>query len=587
MNKKIIFKGLAIAIAVGSMASFATSCSDDYLDLAPITDVSKNDVATTLDGARFSMQGMCSSMYSQRRNGGWNNTCGEPYYNIMYGEALGNTFHDRIWNVYAASISNWTQMRNANGNMTTNYMWSYAYSLINCANQILDGIDEIPVSTEEELNERNGIKAVALAIRAHSYIKLTQVYGPRWADSNNGTVNSGVVLRLKSGVDDVPFSPMNEVLDQIYADCDESIKLFNESKYDRGLIWVPNVNVAHGLKARAAALKNDWATVRSEAKLARAGHEIMSAHQYAHEGFIMANQEYLWATWFQSEGMYYDGHGGTYSCNGWAIWSWGVSSGIDFDLYRVIPSTDVRKGMYFAPGFFSLEENKEIAEECGVDDDSFFNPTMVDAATVRINASENQSLNDASQYVAIDDTRWPDNNSGMAWSSSFSDGNPYPYLYGAYLVAGLQYKFWSVDTFGTNQFPYMRASEMAYLEAEAAYMQGDESAAQAIMVEINLDKRDPEFTCTETGEDLLQKIRDYRHIELWGEGFTWFDLKRWNIPMVRNAWVANDNTSGNYQKNLAGTYATDYKEGWRVSVPNNEFSYNKAVHVEELPSNNR
>lgn len=133
----------------------------------------------------------------------------------------------------------------------------------------------------------------------------------------------------------------------------------------------------------------------------------------------------------------------------------------------------------------------------------------------------------------------------------------------------------------------MRASEMAYLEAEAAFMLGDENAAREILIAINKDYRDPDFTCTESGEALLAKLKTYRHIELWGEGFTWFDYKRWNTTMHRNGWKANDPTSGNYQNNLAKDFAPSDKCGWRISVPNGEFNYNKAISVDELPDSNR
>lgn len=592
MKKNIFIKGVAGVLAAAAMAPAMTSCSDNYLEESPITSIGKEEVQNTLEELHYTMQGACSSMYSQRRTGGWNNTCGEPYFNIMYGEATGNTFHDRIWNVYASNISDWTQMRSQTS-MMASYMWSYCYGLINAVNQVLDAIDDVPLSFDEatkkrEIAERDFIKAASLSVRAHAYTKLLQVYGPRWQDSQNGAVNSGVVLRLKAGQGDEPFATTGQVMDQIYADLDNAIALFEGTTYNDGLIWTPSLNVAHGLKARIAAIKCDWATVRSEAKAARAGHAIMSAAQYVKGGFVEANQEYLWATWFQNEGMYYDGHGGTYGCNGWTVHSWGVSSGIDFDLYRNIPMTDCRKGLYIAPGFFSLPENQQrvqnaIADEwinAPVNDNSFFDANTINEASVTFGGNLVEFVNS----YGCDSSILP-NVANL--TSAFNDGICRPYVYADYMVSGLQYKFWGVDTFATNQFPYMRASEMGYLEAEAAYMLGDEAGAQALMEALNKDVRDPNFTCTETGDALLQKIRTYRHIELWGEGFTWFDYKRWNTTMHRSQWVEGDPTSGNYTKNLAKDYAPDAKEGWRVSVPISEFNYNKAISVDELPGYNR
>lgn len=608
MKKNIFLKGLAGMLVTTAVIPVMTSCSSDYLEEAPITEISKADVANTLDGALYAMQGACSSMYRQQRGyPNWNNANGEPYLNVMYGEAPANTFHDRIWNVYYANLSNWSAIRNQ-GEMMAYAMWRFCYGVIDAANQVLDVIDDVPVSSDRDTAERDFIKATCLTVRAHCYTKLMQVYGPRWVDSNNGAANSAIVLRLQSGLSECPFATTGEVMESIFNDLNQAITLFNGSSYSDDYIWTPNVDVAHGLKARAAAIKasgdsSAWQMVRDEAKAARANYPIMTAEQYVKGGFIQANQEYMWATWFQSEGMYYDGHGGTYGCNGWTVLNWGVSCGIDFDLYRNIPLTDCRKGLYIAPGFFELDGMKELADEVyadmisdpdysgisisQIDDNSFFNPSIVDASSMTLGNGKDPSLKNFVYELAFDTSRWPDNQSGMPLTSAWPDGGAYPYYSATYMMTGLQYKFWGVDTFGTNQFPFMRASEMAYLEAEAEYMLGDIARAQAIMVELNKDKRDPNFTCTETGEALLNKIRTYRHIELWGEGFAWHDYKRWNITMHRSEWLPNDPTSGNYPKSLANDCNPSDNCGWRVSVPTGEFSYNKAVSVEELPDSNR
>ena len=592
MKKNILLKGVAGLLVAAAMTPAVTSCSSDYLDLTPITSVSAADVANSLDGARYAMQGLCSSMYRQMGDMNWNNTCGQPYYCMMYGEALGNTYHDRIWNVYASNITDWTQMRTP-GSMTSNYMWYFCYGLINAANQILDNIDNLQLSDPNDEKDRKFIKAATLAVRSHAYIQLMQVYGPRWIDSNNGAAISAIVLRTSGAMgNDVPFATTGEVVTRIFTDLNDAIALYNEAGAQSYPLFVPNVNVAHGLKARIAAIKavtkEDWQVVRDEAKAARQGYEIMSADQYVRGGFVKANQEYLWATWFQSEGMYYYSHGGTYACNGWTVASWGVSNGIDFDLYRKIPLTDIRKGLYIAPGGF-LELNQDLADAYGLTDADFFDAKKVNSSAITFTGGEKKDWVNFINDYACDSSKWPDQTGTELPLTSPWEGGPFPYYNAAYLVLGLQYKFWGVDSFATNQFPYMRASEMGYLEAEAEYEMGNEAAARAILIELNKDKRDPNFTCTESGTALRDKIRAYRHIELWGEGFTWFDLKRWNVTLNRTAWKAGDVNSGNYPANLVTgkCWAPSDKEGWRASVPTSEFNYNKAVHVEDLPGSNR
>ena len=78
----------------------------------------------------------------------------------------------------------------------------------------------------------------------------------------------------------------------------------------------------------------------------------------------------------------------------------------------------------------------------------------------------------------------------------------------------------------------MRAAEMYLIEAEAAAEAGQDGVAQAAVNAI-LEARDPGSSTSSTGDALVQEIRLQRRIELWGEGFGLFDIKRWKIPLDR------------------------------------------------------
>ena len=101
-------------------------------------------------------------------------------------------------------------------------------------------------------------------------------------------------------------------------------------------------------------------------------------------------------------------------------------------------------------------------------------------------------------------------------------------------------------------------------------------------LEIN-GKRITGYTCNATGEELLKEIQLSRRIELWGEGFGWSDFKRWNLPINRRAWVANDPTSGNWMPERAGVVETTKNHGWMFTLPNSESDYNDQVDRNLLP----
>ena len=101
----------------------------------------------------------------------------------------------------------------------------------------------------------------------------------------------------------------------------------------------------------------------------------------------------------------------------------------------------------------------------------------------------------------------------------------------------MQFKFQNTANAGIGHVNHFRASEMYLIEAEAkCHLGGKDSEVQQLLTELTQGSgRDPEYTCTKTGADLLEEVCLYRRIELWGEGFDWFDHKRWNKTIVRKA----------------------------------------------------
>lgn len=101
-------------------------------------------------------------------------------------------------------------------------------------------------------------------------------------------------------------------------------------------------------------------------------------------------------------------------------------------------------------------------------------------------------------------------------------GNPVP------TYAGVKFTTptWAAD------YIMMRAAEMYLIEAEAAAEAGQDAVAQTAINAL-IAARDPGAETSNTGQALIDEIRLQRRIELWGEGFGLFDIKRWNIPLDR------------------------------------------------------
>ena len=111
---------------------------------------------------------------------------------------------------------------------------------------------------------------------------------------------------------------------------------------------------------------------------------------------------------------------------------------------------------------------------------------------------------------------------------------------------------------------------MVLIEAEALVRQGKGGEAANVMKEL-MSKRQPGWNLTNVTLDyiLLQ-----RRIELWGEGFAFFDLKRNNLGVDRT-YQGNNHLAG-YQLVVP---AQDVR--WTYQIPLAEIQENDLISEED------
>lgn len=108
-------------------------------------------------------------------------------------------------------------------------------------------------------------------------------------------------------------------------------------------------------------------------------------------------------------------------------------------------------------------------------------------------------------------------------------------------------------TFFYGDYVFMRVAEFYFNEAEALALSGSEAQAKQVLFEI-MSTRNPEYTLsTNSGQALLDEIRINKRIEMWGEGLEFFDMKRNNIPLLRNYEGSNHTSLGNPHNYEAGS----------------------------------
>ena len=524
--------------AILASATLLASCGSDYLETKPTASVSSTEAVATTDMAYKALNGIarCQTTQHYAYSQGF---AGENAIMRLYENLPSQNYN---YNYYA---SGWTPIHNQTFHNRTStiydaYAWYYYYQLIGQANRIIAHIDAATGSDED----KKFIKASALAFRAYSYEKLIHYYCYRWQDSNNGA-SQGVVLRLDESTGDAPFATLAETVAQIYKDCQEAITLFGESGIDRPAseVWIPNVNVAHAVYARAALFSQDYQTAVDQAKLAKKGYPLMSNDSYA-AGFCEPTSEWIMGSYGDdSENNWYWSYGTQGACNGYYATAEGNPTGagtIGHELISRIPNNDARKQNFLTEDKFpDLDLDKE-------------SPYYY---TFGILGMMDDNIYEQADSIVKDHQ---------------AKGLTTPYQAGFYyLDANL--KFYVKAQPGVGYVPFIRSSEMVLIEAEANYFLGKTAEAQAALVELNATSgRNPEYTCTKTGEELLAEIQDYRCLELWGEGFEWSDFKRWNKAVVRKSFAEG----GNAHQSVAITINPEDGNKWTWGVPQNETDYN-------------
>ncbi len=614
-------KKISIYMAAATLAcsGVLVSCSDNYLAVDPETEYADSQL-TDPSVARGLLNGIFESMNTIYDGYEWNQNTGESYVNTISGDCCGVDYmglYTQGGNFHSYAFIN-DPSEYVNG-----IAWMYYYNIVNLSNYLITNISATSDNPGDTVEELLFIKASALTMRAHAYTRLLGYFGNRWEDSDNGEVYS-IVMRTEPGTGESPLVKMNDVLNLIYSDCDEACKLFDMSGGTRNGSYEVNKNVACGIWARAALIKHDWQTAVDKAKIAREGTSIMDEKELF-SGFAGDNSETIWSMNPNTDGIGTWSWGYKYACNGHYVSYWNRGGGaINIDLYNATDPKDIRRRFFWMPDHLA-EVPKSFRGAGNLKEKDFWNPELVsyDTQDAYLWMNQGPKYNRKTKKGGmIEALAWWMYNYYQNYftgdkSSMTSDDAQYCYyhidrigtdkrsvavgndtkgvIYAMMDINaqfGAQTKFWgNPSQYASLSMPWMRASEMALTEAEAYYMMGGKEAeARAALTEVQ-SKRIPNYNCTASGQALLDEIRISRRMELWGEGFGFTDMKRWNLPHIRRVWKPNDPTSGNVAPLEYSAISDDmlklmesqkYSNGWRFRIPKRETDFNPAIDLSLL-----
>jgi hypothetical protein len=427
--------------------------------------------------------------------------------------------------------------------------WTYYYGWIKSCNTVLS------LAGEEPAEDKRTGAGIAYAMRAMFYMDIARMFATKTYAKDPSGITVPLVLE-NTTLSDLASNPRatNEVMwAQILSDLDKAETYL--TGYDRSDVYTPDVSVVYGLKARAYLTMEDWSKAEEYAKKAQNGYTAMTENEFTSRtsGFNTPNSSWIFGLTFKADDaniLQNDGDSSwgsqmiievSASQCGYAS-NYGTPKRIDYHLYQTIPESDFRKKSFID---FAIDE-----------------------------------MNEGDALIAL--SEYSDAPEGILTTAQGT---------GSGLVGGLEVKFRPKDGIHDNQYqaftvavPLMRVEEMMLIEAEAAGMQ---SEARGMDLLTSFAKsRDPQYVYgTHTSESygssyataFQNEVWWQRRVELWGEGFATFDIKRLDKGIIRS--YAGTNHPSGYQWNY-GIYDTNdgnlYPNWMDLCIVQTETNYNTA-----------
>lgn len=493
-------KYLLIAVAATLTLGSMTSCIDE---VEP-TDGAITDQVQRAPGAAAAML-MAMPAYE--------NEIWMPAYNNKWHYPFGYAAMMHIRNVMGGDLTNnngdgygshfyyWARNKSMDeGKMFGQFIWNYYYGFLMTVNTLVGSVNP-ETATEEQL----GYYGAGLAFRAMLYLDMARMYEYLPTDStSNINKNGNNVLNLtvpivKDGmsIESARFNP-RATRDSMYNFIAEDLAMAEKCiiylEDNKGKV-LPNLGCVYGLEARLNMWVEKYDLAKQYARLAieaSNGH-VMSAEECLSttNGFNTA-EPWMWASqltsesdpvktgiinwisWMSNETTFgYKGIGtGMYTC-------------IDKNAYERIGDTDIRKAMFKAPA----DRPDLLAKNV------FLIPELI-------------TYDESSKYYMP------------------------PY-------ASLKFRpaQGNIDDYSTGAacaYPLMRVEEMYFIEAEAA---AHLNAAEGLALVTDFMKtyRNPQYNPMNNMDQasVIDEIYFQKSIELWGEGQTFFDIKRLDKAVLR------------------------------------------------------
>ena len=285
---------------VALLITGVSSCEKDFLETTPTTDISDQDVFNTTEGAQTVLNGLYRWLREYNSGGtGRHEDMGQKSVDITLDVLDGRDVviaypawyyfdHDLAFDFTQATYSK------------TRGLWDFYYQIINNCNNIIVNIDE----ADGDPAEKDRIKGEALALRAHSYFYLVNIFQNAYIE---GADQPGVPIYTEPATPESKGNPrgtVQDVYDQILTDLGDAIDFLPDDG-SRGNKSHININVAQGMLARTHLVMGNWGPAATAANAARDGYPLDDAGTYTAGFNDYGAGEWIWGLPFQQDQQHY------------------------------------------------------------------------------------------------------------------------------------------------------------------------------------------------------------------------------------------------------------------------------------------
>lgn len=490
MNKNKIYSSiLGLACASLTMTSL-TGCMEETVPTTVATEGQVQGSSSSAESFLMAMPNYFNALDAFVNDPGWHGVFG--YGAMMH---IRDLLTGDLCNVESGYDQFSMFSRNillGDGYIYSQYIYNYYNEFVLNANNMIGA-----VNPENATDQQLGYLGAGYAFRALLYLDMARMYeflpNDKTTDSNGITGLTVPIVKNSTTLEEAKNNPRatHEAMSQFIEDDLNNAEQYITKLTNTRSNILPNLACVYGLKARLYMWNEDYAKAKEYARKAIDASGIapmtqndclnyttgfndiskwMWGSQQTSEDAVVKTGIVNWTSWMSNQTTY--GYTG-YSANNMPYYM------IDRNMYDRISDTDFRKLEFKAPAGSTLDGKMIIIPGT----EEYYDQLLPDYASLKFRPNE---------------------------------GNYTDYKVGS-----------------ASAYPIMRVEEMYFIEAEAAAHQ-DPATGKSLLESFMKEYRDPQYTCKATDEaGVVDEIVFQKRVELWGEGQTFFDIKRLNMSVTR------------------------------------------------------